>query len=187
MTIETLQKQKADKEIELQSISQKVTAKAQELARIQSEINAAVARKSPDEAVSLTQQKRVVEDELQILQQVQKNIADAPAYTVYDLQQAWQALVNQCDSDVEELHPRLAKAFQKYQQAIDELLALRNQASQAGRTLKLIAADEHIDFSPHTNFKRKQFGEFWQRNDKFKLNCFDSFVPGSFWQDISLE
>lgn len=187
MTIEALQKQKEEKAHELQAISQKVAQKAEELSQVQCKIETAVAHKSPDEAVSLTQQKRIIEDELQILQQVRQNIADEPAYTVHELHEAWQGIVSQCDSDVEALYPKLEKAYADYREAVDTLLSLRNGASQSGRALKLLAAGEHIDFSPDLNFKRKQFGEFWDRNDRFKLNCFDSFVPSGFWQDMSYE
>lgn len=187
MTIEALQNQKEEKARELQAISQKVSQKSDELSQVQRKIEAAVARKATDEAVSLTQRKRIIEDELQILQQVRQNIADEPAYTVYELQEAWQVIVSRCDSNVEALYPRIEKAYADYREAVDTLLLLRNEASRVGRTLKLLAAHEHIDFSPELNFRRKQFGEFWDRNDRFKLNCFDSFVPGSFWQDMSYE
>ena len=187
MNIETLLDKKSAKETELASIAEKVSSKIGEIRNAEHSIEKAIAQNKPDMAVQLTRTKRELEDELHILQSVQGNLNGTPAYSVHDLNKVWCDIVDESESAVEAIYPRLKSAFEAYQSALDEFVAIRNQASRAGRRLKLMAKGEGVLFEPSVHFKRKSCIELWDRKANVKLSCFDSLTESAFWLDMSEE
>ncbi|MEG1894589.1 MAG: hypothetical protein RR162_00015 [Oscillospiraceae bacterium] len=136
-------------------------------------IDKAISANNEELALSLTRQKRDLEDKIEISNQVLENIQNNPAFSIQDLNDCWDNANMDYNKRIETLYPELQRAYEKFSEDVSELLSIRQDAFTMAKMLLQIASVQKVNFKPYNQFERKTCIEFWDRKLNFKLNCLD--------------
>lgn len=173
MTLLELEAKRSNKLLESRTLETDNKEKLNSVAALQRSIDKAISENNRELALSLTKEKRDLEDEIAISNQVLESIKNSPAFSIQDLSDCWDEANTGYNERIETLYPELQQAYTVFNEMVAKLLVIRQDAFITASQLRKLGDTQDITFRPYKQFERKTCIEFWDRKLNFKLNCLD--------------
>ena len=173
MTLKELSNKFADKNKRISEINEKIEAVSLEIAGLNEQELTGIQNEKPDFVIKLLQKRRDKEDELQILNRVRDSIKTSPVISSDEIIDAWSGISADIIGEFEnEVLPELTEAYERFCQAVENVIVLRQKAHEPACRLKRMAEVENVPVRINNPFSNVNLATYYpNRTVLAKLNC----------------
>ena len=179
MTIKELSNKFADKNSRILETTEKIKTVKTEIVDLNDQELVSIQNEKPESVMKLIQKRRAKEDELQILYRVRDCINASPVIAQCEIDEVWSGICTDIMSEFENaVLPELKEAYERFCQAVEAIVTLRQKAHKLACQLKKIAEEEFIQVRINNPFSGLNLAEYYPNKIVLaKLNCINGLLP----------